>query len=314
MQYAKGRMGDCPGPRKETTTRRSVTRGAIYPPPSIIKQRPDPHLHHQPLLRPSISVPQAARCDTGVRCFMSALQVVGPSSQAPEHIVVEDGPVAAATFGGQSPEAAALADALEAADGVLDGRCFGRPIVERVGPNHTVSRYTYRDPVVYRAPPIRAPSPVDADGVPIPHKMEERRVRISAPTAAALDAADGVMDGKFFGLPIVDQTPRDGAGPTDGVMQCSPSSDASNVTQPAPREVVVVSDNGIEICNVEPDPAAVLMEDVRQLRDRSFQAQAQVGGCSCSAGPKRVRCGLRAEGWVRRRNVALQLRLWGQKG
>ena len=27
MQYAKGRRGNCPGPRKETTTRRNVTQG-----------------------------------------------------------------------------------------------------------------------------------------------------------------------------------------------------------------------------------------------------------------------------------------------
>ena len=29
MQHAKGRTGDCPGPRKETTTRRNVTQGGI---------------------------------------------------------------------------------------------------------------------------------------------------------------------------------------------------------------------------------------------------------------------------------------------
>ena len=34
-QHAKGRTGDCPGPRKETTTRRNVTRGGgnLTPPP-----------------------------------------------------------------------------------------------------------------------------------------------------------------------------------------------------------------------------------------------------------------------------------------
>ena len=34
-QHAKGRTGDCPGPRKETTTRRNVTRGvaAMHPDP-----------------------------------------------------------------------------------------------------------------------------------------------------------------------------------------------------------------------------------------------------------------------------------------
>ena len=32
-QHAKGRTGDCPGPRKETTTRRNVTQGGWTPPP-----------------------------------------------------------------------------------------------------------------------------------------------------------------------------------------------------------------------------------------------------------------------------------------
>ena len=31
-QHAKGRTGDCPGPRKRTTTRRNVTQGGGYPP------------------------------------------------------------------------------------------------------------------------------------------------------------------------------------------------------------------------------------------------------------------------------------------
>ena len=31
-QHAKGRTGDCPGPRKETTTRRNVTQGGTPPP------------------------------------------------------------------------------------------------------------------------------------------------------------------------------------------------------------------------------------------------------------------------------------------
>ena len=33
-QHAKGRTGDCPGPRKGTTTRRNVTRGGVPPPPA----------------------------------------------------------------------------------------------------------------------------------------------------------------------------------------------------------------------------------------------------------------------------------------
>ena len=36
-QHAKGRTGDCPGPRKETTTRRNVTQGGWTPPPPFVK-------------------------------------------------------------------------------------------------------------------------------------------------------------------------------------------------------------------------------------------------------------------------------------
>ena len=32
-QHAKGRTCDCPGPRKETATRRNVTQGVAPPPP-----------------------------------------------------------------------------------------------------------------------------------------------------------------------------------------------------------------------------------------------------------------------------------------
>ena len=32
-QHAKGRTGDCPGPRKGATTRRNVTQGVTPPPP-----------------------------------------------------------------------------------------------------------------------------------------------------------------------------------------------------------------------------------------------------------------------------------------
>ena len=44
-QHAKGRTGDCPGPRKETTTRRNVTRGVLTtrsynpPPPRVVSCR-----------------------------------------------------------------------------------------------------------------------------------------------------------------------------------------------------------------------------------------------------------------------------------
>ena len=39
-QHAKGRAGDCPGPRKETTTRRTVTRGVLNAPNTLVDGPP----------------------------------------------------------------------------------------------------------------------------------------------------------------------------------------------------------------------------------------------------------------------------------
>ena len=47
-QHAKGRMGDCPGPRKETATRRNVTKGGV-------DMRGDSFIH-------SFIVPQCSPC------------------------------------------------------------------------------------------------------------------------------------------------------------------------------------------------------------------------------------------------------------
>ena len=55
-QHAKGRTGDCPGPRKGATTRRTVTRGGASP-PSDAALPPPPHttftsgtnIHQDPL-------------------------------------------------------------------------------------------------------------------------------------------------------------------------------------------------------------------------------------------------------------------------
>ena len=38
-QHAKGRTGDCPGPRKGTTTRRNVTQGAYFSPDVCVLKR-----------------------------------------------------------------------------------------------------------------------------------------------------------------------------------------------------------------------------------------------------------------------------------
>jgi hypothetical protein len=129
-------------------------------------------------------------------------------------------------FGGASSTAAAL----DAADGVIDGRHFGRPIVQAGGavgglvpytgaPVVAAPQYVQAAPVSYGAVPAQyyggygaAPaygaSYVPAAGygnpifrgAPVAHYGGS-----SAQRAAALDAADGVMDGRHFGRPIVQQ-------------------------------------------------------------------------------------------------------------
>jgi uncharacterized protein affecting Mg2+/Co2+ transport len=71
------------------------------------------------------------------------------------------------------------AAALDAADGVMDGRYYGRPIVEASG-----------------ARTSRTITPVTTTAV--------TAQRYQGSAAAALDAADGVMDGRYYGRPIVE--------------------------------------------------------------------------------------------------------------
>jgi len=83
------------------------------------------------------------------------------------------------------------AAALDAADGVIDGRYYGRPIVETSAPvvsRGYASRYYDDDLVTYGG-------------------ARTYRGGYRSSTAAALDAADGVMDGKYYGRPIVEEAP-----------------------------------------------------------------------------------------------------------
>lgn len=91
-----------------------------------------------------------------------------------------------------------LAQRLDAADGVMDGKYFGRPIIET---SSAAPRYRTSTAAALDA----------ADGV-IDGKYYGRPIietssaapRYRTSTAAALDAADGVIDGRYFGRPIVE--------------------------------------------------------------------------------------------------------------
>jgi hypothetical protein len=83
-----------------------------------------------------------------------------------------------------APSSAALA--LDAADGVIDGRHFGRPIVQQPAFGG------FSAPIQTFGAPIQTfGAPIQTFGAPV------------TSAAFAADAADGVIDGKYFGRPIV---------------------------------------------------------------------------------------------------------------
>lgn len=112
-----------------------------------------------------------------------------------------------------------VAQRLDAADGVIDGKYYGRPIIERRNPvtptYRPVAALDVADPVIdgryygrsivespasrfYGAPTTRYGgyySRYGHAGYPAGY---------TSSTAAALDAADGVIDGKYYGRPIVE--------------------------------------------------------------------------------------------------------------
>uniref|UniRef100_A0A7S1IX18 Uncharacterized protein n=1 Tax=Eutreptiella gymnastica TaxID=73025 RepID=A0A7S1IX18_9EUGL len=87
------------------------------------------------------------------------------------------------SYGRPGQSSAALA--LDAADGVIDGQYFGAPIVEH-RPSHMV----------------------DPRQASVVHSGYARGVESRSAAAYALDAADGVIDGKFYGSQIVEGPPR----------------------------------------------------------------------------------------------------------
>jgi hypothetical protein len=97
-------------------------------------------------------------------------------------------------FGGASQTAAAL----DAADGVIDGKHFGRPIVQAGAPSVYGSPFVSGASFGYGAP-FGTTYGATTYGAPFAGSF----VGGASSTAAALDAADGVIDGKHFGRPIV---------------------------------------------------------------------------------------------------------------
>mmetsp|Transcript_64905 Transcript_64905/g.115492 ORF Transcript_64905/g.115492 Transcript_64905/m.115492 type:complete len:325 (-) Transcript_64905:419-1393(-) len=94
----------------------------------------------------------------------------------------------------------AAAAALDAADGVMDGKFFGRQVVE----NSPVRK-------VMRHYPARAEPRREHAVKGLSHALDvadgARGAHYASPAAAALDAADGRMDGKLFGRDIVEHRP-----------------------------------------------------------------------------------------------------------
>eukprot|EP01005_Ploeotia_sp_CARIB1_P000400 NODE_148_length_1339_cov_2101.957096_g144_i0.p1 GENE.NODE_148_length_1339_cov_2101.957096_g144_i0~~NODE_148_length_1339_cov_2101.957096_g144_i0.p1 ORF type:complete len:345 (+),score=134.08 NODE_148_length_1339_cov_2101.957096_g144_i0:61-1095(+) len=92
---------------------------------------------------------------------------------------------------------------LDAADGVIDGRCFGRPIVQASQP-----AFIQQPQIIQAQPQIIQAQPQIIQAQPQIIQAQPQFVAGAAPvgsSALALDAADGRIDGRFFGRPIVQQ-------------------------------------------------------------------------------------------------------------
>jgi len=108
--------------------------------------------------------------------------------------------------------AGSQAAALDAADGVIDGRFHGRPIVQAGGPQFATRGFAA--PVqTFGAPAfgqtfggVQSFGGVQTFGAPAGYFPQGGFVGGVSSTAAALDAADGVIDGRHFGRPIVQGT------------------------------------------------------------------------------------------------------------
>ena len=82
-QHAKGRTGDCPGPRKGATTGRNVTQGVNDPPPPPLldtppppNNAPPPHTHRPPCVQAAPSVGGAGKRRLNRPCTPPSAPVV----------------------------------------------------------------------------------------------------------------------------------------------------------------------------------------------------------------------------------------------
>jgi hypothetical protein len=88
--------------------------------------------------------------------------------------------------------------ALDAADGVIDGKCFGANV--GVAAPAAYAPQMYSAPVSYAAPVsygYAAQAPVAYAPAPTGYAVAPNQA-----SAFALDAADGVIDGRTFGTPV----------------------------------------------------------------------------------------------------------------
>jgi len=95
---------------------------------------------------------------------------------------------------------------LDAADGVIDGKCFGRPIVQAQPQIISQPSFISAAPQV-----IQQPMVMQSQVIQQPQFLTTAPAMVGS-SALALDAADGKIDGKFFGRQIVQQQPQFVAG------------------------------------------------------------------------------------------------------
>jgi|UniRef100_A0A7S4GQ78 predicted nuclease with TOPRIM domain len=145
--------------------------------------------------------------------------------------------------------AASAAAALDAADGVIDGKYYGRDIV--TVPSRSYGYQTY--------------------------SQGSRYSRSALDTARALDAADGVMDGKYYGRDIVTRqgSPRSrySYARSDPVTVL-PSAREEVITTLPPREVVTS-----RVVETVPTPAPVVVREAPLYNPLEAENRALMARC-----------------------------------
>ena len=163
---------------------------------------------------------------------------------------------------------AAAALALDAADGVINGKYYGRPIICESAAQGTTVGDT-----------VKAYQAFSRDNTePFVEIVDDSERKPVSAAAQALDAADGVMDGKFHGVPIVDSVDDAGTrqryrpGTTTYYPSSSPTTH-SLAGYPLTRRVVSPTQH---IHRIKNGPGSVRRQDIYVLEPEPYYSSEDV--------------------------------------